>query len=190
MKKLLILAACALGMNFSANAQMGIAPVIGLNMSNLSGGGESGDMKMGLHLGVLKSFNITDNFAIQPGVLYSMKGTKQTIDMGPLGSKDFSFTLSYIEIPINAVYTFGDGDGGFMVHAGPYLGYLLSAKLEDVSGTDGMKKIDFGANVGLGYKLPMGLFFRGQYGIGFGSIYEEGENVTNSNIAISVGYEF
>ena len=111
MKKLLILAACALGMNFSANAQLGIAPVAGLNIANVGGSDAEGtDSKMGFHIGVLKNFSITESFSIQPGILFSAKGYE---------AADIPFGANYIEIPVNAVYKFGSGDAGFMVHAGP-----------------------------------------------------------------------
>lgn len=188
MKKLFLLTACAATMAFTSSAQIGIAPVVGLNMANLAGENADGDMKMGFHIGVLKDFQISDNFSVQPGILFSSKGSKTKIDLGPLGSTDLKLNLNYIEIPINAVYRFNGEDGGFMLHGGPYLGYLMSAKLNETSGTDGMKKMDFGINVGAGYQLPMGLFVRAQYGLGLASIYEEGGSVTNRVIGISVGY--
>jgi hypothetical protein len=188
MKKLLILTVCAASLAFTSSAKIGIAPVAGLNLANLAGEGADGNMKIGVHVGVLKDFSISDKFSIQPGLLFSTKGTKMKFDLGPLGEQEFNYTLTYLEIPINAVYRFGGEDGGFMLHGGPYLGYLLGAKLDETSGTDGMKKMDFGINVGAGYQLPMGLFFRAQYGLGLASIYEDGESVTNRVIGISVGY--
>lgn len=181
MKKLLILAACAVGLSYTASAKIGLTPVAGLNIANVGGDASGTDSKMGFHIGLLKSFNITESFSIQPGLLFSAKGYEIA---------DIGMGMNYLEIPVNAVYKFGDGDGGFMLHAGPYLGYMINATVEGeaIDDYDGVNRMDFGLNVGVGYQLPMGLMFRAQYGLGLASTTDGDAKVPNRVIGITVGY--
>jgi hypothetical protein len=200
MKKLLLLTACAAAFTVNSFAGIGIAPVVGLNMSNNTGTSASGaKMKIGVHLGVMLNFDITEHLSIEPGLLYSMKGSKQDYTIPIIDSTvEYKLSLNYLEIPINVVYHFGEqGAGGFMVHAGPYLGYALSGKqkvgdseesLTFKKDEDGFKRMDFGLNFGLGYQLPMGVFVRAQYGLGLGNIVEDPGKAMNTNIAIQIGY--
>ena len=62
---------------------------------------------------------------------------------------------------------------GFSIEAGPQIGFLLSAKVDweedGDSGTedikDEVKGIDFGVNLGFGYKLDSGLNFGARYNL-------------------------
>jgi hypothetical protein len=189
MKKLLLLTACAAAFTVNSFAGIGIAPVVGLNIANLTGDVDGTSTKMGAHLGVMLNFDITEHFSVEPGLLYSMKGAK--------GENDFKIDLNYLEIPINLVYHFGEaGAGGFMVHAGPYLGYALSGKFGDESDifqSGGFKKMDYGVNIGAGYQLPMGVFVRAQYGMGLANLSDDfmgssDVKIKNTCIGITVGY--
>ena len=95
--------------------------------------------------------------------------------------------LDYINIPLMAKLYLTDG---LSIEAGPQIGFLISAKdeFDDVtttnvsgdsttetdSGTDDIKDIvngiDFGANLGLGYRLENGLLFGARYNLGLSNI--------------------
>lgn len=142
-----------------------------------------------------------------PGLIYSMKGAKMTDNSLGFDIK-VDGKVSYLEIPLNVCYSFGScKDGGLFVFGGPYLGYALSGKQKisylafDTTttvkfgndSTSDMKRMDFGLNLGVGYQLPMGLFFRAQYGLGLSNIDAVGDkdNFTKNKVfGISVGYYF
>lgn len=60
---------------FQASAQeFHFIPKVGLNFANMTN--SDGNMKAGLNIGVAGEFMMTNNFAIEPGVYYSMQGCK------------------------------------------------------------------------------------------------------------------
>ncbi|MFA4948297.1 MAG: porin family protein, partial [Candidatus Krumholzibacteriia bacterium] len=68
----------------------------GLNMANITGDDAEGTlMKIGGLGGVFISYDITEIFAVQPEILFSMKGTKEDFE-----GTDVSTSLNYIEIPL------------------------------------------------------------------------------------------
>ncbi|RYZ54789.1 MAG: PorT family protein [Sphingobacteriales bacterium] len=184
MKKLIVCLACFASLAFTSNAQTKISPIVGVNLANLGGDVEDADGKTGAHLGVLFNFGLGESISVQPGILYSMKGAED-------------LSLNYIEVPINLVYKL---PMGLMFHAGPYLGYAISGKMDfggvevdDIFEEGGFKRLDYGFNLGAGYQLPMGLFFRAQYGLGLANIGDkflglDDYKISNRVIGISVGY--
>jgi len=195
MKKL-FLSIIAVGMIATGtNAQMRWGAEAGLNMSNVTispSPSTSPTMAIGARVGVIMDYAITDNFSIQPGVLFAMMGYK----VDPI-----TLHLNYIQIPISVLYKFDAGPGKLFVGLTPYLGYGISASWGGApSGTpdpkfgsaDGdIKALDFGIGAQIGYELPMGLLFRAGYDYGLGNLSNtSGETVHNTCINISVGYLF
>ena len=178
MKRIFLLLACSLGVAVGTKAQISFGPVAGLNLSNAtvkpyntldpnSNDKISTKIKVGFHAGIMANVMISDKLAFNPAVLYNTKGYS-------FPNTDSNFTMNYIEVPLNIVYMFGSEETGrLMIHAGPYIGYLASAKVKDATvevghdKADVIKPLDFGAQAGIGYKLPMGLFARlqGQFGL-------------------------
>lgn len=169
-------------------------PVLGLNLANQtsSDSDESSDIKPGLHIGALLDFYLGDNFSISPAVIYSMKGSQESVNDEIVKSN-----FNYLEIPLMAKYQL---DNGINFSAGPYLGLLLSAKAssdgDDFDLSDFYKPTDFGFKAGVGYTLESGLGFSMNYGTSLTSISEEitifgvtqTPDVKNSVIGISVSY--
>lgn len=185
MKKVLLVAALAVS-GLSANAQdMSFGVKAGANFATLSGD-DAGDvdMKVGLHIGGVAEFMLSEQFAIQPELLFSMQG---------YSVEDVNFNLNYINVPISAKYYFTEG---FSAHLGPQIGFLMSAKAtdgdNDVDIKDGYSSIDYGVNIGAGYKLESGLFFNARYYFGLADIPDTDADVKvkNSVIQVSVGYMF
>ena len=120
-------------------------------------------------------------------------------------------TLNYVNVPIALKYEIFDG---FTLQAGPQVGFLVSAnaKVEgtttvegfgsesidtEVDNKDDFKSIDFSAFGGVGYELPMGLFFQARYTAGISSVLEDSEELddvdaqtTNTVLSLSVGFKF
>ncbi|WAC03840.1 porin family protein [Lacinutrix neustonica] len=111
--------------------------------------------------------------------------------------------LDYLNLPIMAKYYVAEG---LSIEAGPQVGFLISAKSEVEATSEGesasdegdvkdsFKSIDFGAGVGLGYKLESGLNFSARYNLGLANIAEDVEgqdfSIQNNVIQVSVGFMF
>ncbi len=212
MKKIILLATCTLMSCAAANAQISIAPEVGINLANerfkttISGvsKNETGDLKLGVKAGANVNIPLGDHLVIQPGLFYSIKGTKHT--EGPLTENR---TLHYFDVPVNIQYMFNDpSEGRFFIGVGPYLGVAFSGhdklqggggnditndlKFGNDAGSNDLQRFDFGGQVNAGYLLRSGIFFRGMYQAGITNLVPQGNSdntIRNSNITISVGYQ-
>lgn len=203
MKKIILSLLCAGAVTSAANAQVAIAPELGLNMANMalkmtdpvSGTSMtiSSSMKAGLAIGGIVEFGFSDNLSLQPGLFYLMNGCN--VSGG-------SYNIGTLQIPINVEYKLGDpGDNRFFFGAGPYIGYNLSAKAKGGGSTttidigtdktkDGLKPMDIGLGVNVGYLLSSGLFFRAHYQFGFTDMAPDSDHnsIKSSAIGVTVGY--
>ena len=184
MKKIILTVAAVFAFGF-ANAQDGDGAKFGikagLNMSNFSGDGEW-DGKTGFYIGGLVDLAISENFHIQPELLYSMEGAE--VDMGEFGTADYG--VSYLRIPVMAKYYVMEG---LNLQAGPQIAFKMGTA-EDYA-DEAIKSMDFGVGVGAAYELPIGLFFDLRYNLGLSNISEdEDADVKNTAFQIGVGYRF
>lgn len=139
------------------------------------------DPVIGPHFGVFADICITEKFSVQPELLYSNVGFKISGNTDYMGY-EYKGKLNYLSIPIMAKYNIKDG---FYLEAGPYFGYLLSAKeteeftgnVEEFKSTsdsydikDDFKALDFGIGVGACYQLENGLIFDARYVYGLSDI--------------------
>jgi len=191
MKKLFtILCATLLSVGVFAQAQFGTTT--GLNMSNVVGDGESIGMKMGMHIGASASIPFSDAMSLKTGALYSMKGASDSED-----GIDMTWTLSYIEIPLNLSFAVSDQ---MHVMAGPYVGILMDANMKavydgttimEIDGTDEMAVMDLGINIGAGFAVTEAISINAGYQLGLTSLDEEGDgDAKNTNIHIGMTYNF
>lgn len=190
----------------------------GLNMANLTGDDVSNTKSRTAFVGgAFGSFSITEIFAIQPELLYAMKGA--ALDISDF---DASLNLSYIEIPILfKVNLPTEGKIKPSLYAGPSISFLMSAEADSAGTTtdikDFAKSTDYGIIAGgsLGYQMGNGglLFLEARYEVGLTSVAEkgamllgeDGEDLTeeelaalaevepdmiNSGFSIMVGYGF
>lgn len=164
MKKIAFLLLLFVAFQVSAQ-EFHFIPKIGLNFANITN--FDGNMKPGLNVGVAGEFMVTNNFAIEPGVYYSMQGSKDEV-----AGNDVKIKNDYLNIPIllkGYVYE------GFNLFAGPQLGFKVSSKVKlSQSGTsvstsemsDVFNTVDFSIVLGAGYQSRMGLLFSLSYNIG------------------------
>jgi outer membrane protein W len=174
----------------------------GLNIANLSGDDvEDASSKTAVVAGVFFSYDITEIFAVQPELLFSMKGTKMDT-----GEGDETWNLSYIQIPLLLKVNLPtEGKIKPWLCAGPAFGLLMSAELEDEDIKDQLKTMDIGivAGAGVGYELEKGLIFaEARYEVGLTGLTDfsdaeldlmdltEQPDAKNSTISIMVGYGF
>jgi hypothetical protein len=106
----------------------------GLNLANVSitDNGKVDDAKMlaSFQVGIIGDVNVSDFFAIQPGILVTGKGSK-TQDGDPSDANYFKATTNpiYIEIPVNFVFKGPiSKDSKFFAGAGPYLAFGIAGK--------------------------------------------------------------
>ncbi len=152
MKKVFLTAAAAT-LAIGANAQQtryGIE--IGAHLGNLvqevpnpNNGSPTGTLQkdhidarpnLGLRAGLVADFGISDNFSIQPGLQFVMKGARNEFSLNEKNSAGREFktqvqdiiNLNYIEVPINVQYKTREDGTGFFVGAGPYFGYAFGGK--------------------------------------------------------------
>lgn len=174
----------------------------GLNLANLSGDVEDVDTKLGAQFGAFAEIMVTENFAVQPELVFSMQGAKT--EYTELGANyEEKLNLSYLNIPIMAKYYVTPQ---FNIHAGPQVGFLMSAKNKyEVSGggqsasgdidlKDLMKSVDFGLGLGVGYNFTDNLGLEARYTAGLSNIYDDVDEldvtVNNMVIQFAVVYKF
>jgi hypothetical protein len=157
--------------------------------------------------GVFLTYALTPALAVQPEILYSMKGYKWDDDMGCCGTGK----LTYLEIPVLLKYMIPmDGVVQPNLFAGVAPAFLLSAEVEQdheetmfqmlgasetVDIKDDTKSVDFGLVFGGGVDLALGeglLMFDVRYTMGLTSIDDTDDDwdVKNKAITLMVGYGF
>jgi hypothetical protein len=152
---------------------------------------ESRKIKIGIAGGGFVNFKISDNFSVQPEVLYSSEGNLQKE-----GDTKFTYALNYINVPVLVQYN----ASGFYAETGPQVGFLMSAKAKFDDGTDeeeedvkdSFKGINFSWAIGLGYRLENGLGFGARYNLGLASIIDSDDDIkiTSSGFHIGLSYQF
>jgi len=207
MKKILLsLVLCGfVGASF---AQMNFGVTAGLNVSNATVKSQNTtttfDWKPGFQVGVFMDYALTPELSLIPELLFTQRGMKQDLSKyGTTGT--YSMTLNYLQLPINVAYKFDlEAAGKLFPFAGLYLGYGLSGSWKDTSpggrsgdvkfGSDAnkhdLKPLDFGLNIGAGYQFT-NYIFKLQYNLGLANLSNRsGGTEKNSNIAVTLGYQF
>ena len=179
MKKLLLIAAmCLAGLAVSAQS-LTVTPKAGLNFANVTK--SEGDMKLGFVAGAEADYQVTENFAIGAGLLFSMQGAKEK------GEGD-ALNLNYINIPILAGYEVYQG---LKVKAGIQPSFLMSAKVGSEDVKEYYKSLDLAIPVGLSYEISS-IVVDARYNIGLTKVYKdyEGDGGKNTVFRLTVGYKF
>ncbi|HYC85882.1 MAG TPA: porin family protein [Chryseosolibacter sp.] len=156
----------------------------GLNLSNLYVN-EANDEKarFGWHAGLYTQLFSSGAFAIQPELNFSTKGTGITYAYaGPGGvsvDHDQNINLSYIDIPVLAVFKLGEAAE---IHAGPYWSYLVHAEIRNNEGDPNNEfddvdrknfdKWDYGLVGGIGFNLGESAQLGARYNYGLNPIAE------------------
>ena len=176
----------------SANAQqMFIKPMAGMDLTTFTGDVDDTKMKVGLVAGAEFGYNLSEQFGLTAGLLYSMQGSKYK-------DIDDAQKCDYLNIPIMANYYIIPG---LAVKAGIQPGFMLSAKSKadehigngwveyDHSGTDGYKKFDLSIPLGLSYEIS-DFVIDARYNLGLTNVLDN-DNVKqkNSVIMLTVGYK-
>ena len=162
---------------FGAKAGLNFAFVTGDNTKDF-------DPTTNFHVGLMAEFKISNKFSLQPELIYSGQGADTNID------SEGSIGLNYLNIPLIGKYYVTER---LSLEAGPQIGFLLSSKGGSINYKDFLKSTDFGANIGVGYKLDNGLNFGARYNLGLTNIIDvDGFSDKNRNgvVQLSVGFFF
>lgn len=173
MKRIIVLSVFTLTA-FTIQAQIRFGAKAGANFSTLTGsdatmdGNVSPKYKTGFAGGALVNVPLSNQFSLQPEVLYSMEGARYKE-----GEIKMDYKINFINIPVFAQY---NHSSGFYAETGPQFGLLTSAKISSgdysMSIKDNMKKFNLSWGFGAGYKLSSGLGIGARYQLGLTSIAE------------------
>lgn len=192
----------------------------GVNFQNINGTAANGNtLKNSLvtkfHVGVNGEIPIAPDFFFQIGLQYMGKGSTGDVtftDNTGTYTAVRTLSLNYLELPIGLVYKPLVGTGNLILGFGPYFGYALSGKAafegnnrpadsdlefvaeapaSDVNNLIYFKRMDIGANIVVGYQLPIGLFFTLNSQLGLVPINAKTTtdlSQKNTGFGLSVGY--
>jgi opacity protein-like surface antigen len=208
----------AVSFAFGVNAQIRFGVKAGGTLSNLTSeynGVKDDAFKAGIgfNIGGVLEYSFTESFALQPELLYVMNNIKPKDEDAEIVDMNMKLQFQSIQIPINLKYKFGTESLKFYVTAGPYLGYITSAKIKaemlgikisadlydmdeledaDLEGIDfGLKHLDFGVGAGFGIeissKFTVGVGY--QYGLSNLTKVDQASLKTGA-FNLSVGYFF
>ena len=199
MKKLFtILTVVALTTTISfGQAQFGIKAGLNIAAVGSSEDGAPEDARMGMQLGGIAMFGLSDAVQLRTGLTYSQKGAAEKDFLG--SGEDLVFALDYLEVPVD--FAFMLGDGGFTLSAGPYLAFLMGANAKYDGESENMNEdddnfngMDFGLNLGTSFLINEQILIDARYGMGLMDITNDdtmGDEVSvNGALQISVGYVF
>jgi hypothetical protein len=177
MKTIITIAFSLLVLAGAASAQhVNIGAKGGLNAyTSADGNVFNNNLKLGAHLGLFGHIHLANPIALQPELLFSMQGSKNT-------------SLNYINIPLLFQYMY---DNGFRIQAGPQLGVLLSASTKTNNVKTNVKgnfePIDLAVGIGMSYVNPatdFGVDLRYNHGL---TNISKIENSTMYNRGFQVG---
>ncbi len=152
----------------------------GLNVSNLYvNDADDESARIGWHAGFYGQIFATEAFAIQPEVNFSTKGTGVTRIGSNSARYESKFNLSYIDIPVLAVFKLGDIAE---IHAGAYWAYLLGAEIRNNDNDPNNEfttidrrnfdNWDYGLVGGIGFNVGEGAQIGARYNYGLNEIAE------------------
>jgi len=198
----------ATGQEQKTSGELKLTPKLGIkggvNLSNLyvqDVGDENG--KEGGNVGRYEKIPVTRGFSVQPGSLYTMKGSQINYNNILFGSGKYRYNLDYIEMPVLAVINVARN---FNLHVGPYAGFLTSAKVKKVDADgnvngvtelnkDNFNSIDYGAVAGLGFDVE-NVTIGARYNYGLREVGKEGRandltrGSKNSVMSFYIGFGF
>ncbi|QIL76513.1 porin family protein [Hymenobacter sp. HDW8] len=201
------------GVQFGLRAGVNVADWSGdavqsvLDVAELTNGAVTREMRPGFHAGLYATLPLGARFAIEPGLVYSEKGT-QLAGRVPLERFDFlnarvtaTSRMAYIDVPVLAKAYL---TRGFYIYAGPQASYLVSNKVRVEAGALGFsafkqdydvrnqfRELDFGVVGGLGYQFDSGLGLSAGYDYGLTSLDKNDRfDAQNRVIKASVNFSF
>jgi len=120
----------------------------------------------GFYVGVYTKIEVSEGFNIRPEVNF-------------VSIKD----LDQIQVPLLVDFSLSDD---FEVLVGPSFGFLLNTE-------EGMKSMNFGANLGLSYTIVENFLVEARYNLGISNLAEDNEfdaSLRLSGFQVGIGFQF
>lgn len=174
MKKLII-AVAALLISVSSFAQFGITGGLTSSSSNLKDAWVNYKAINQYHIGVTYKLGIGNILAIQPSLIYNMKGQK--IEEAGSGNLNLQYKTGYFELPVQIQAGFGVGSlARIYAIAEPFVGYAVSNKVEGAVNLGNTwenvkNKFEYGVGLGAGVELFKHLQVSVRYFWNLGPVY-------------------
>ncbi|GAA4417933.1 hypothetical protein GCM10023187_50820 [Nibrella viscosa] len=141
------------------------------------------DYRTGFHAGGLAHIHLSRRWAVQPEVVFSGQGGRQTVS-----GVESRWNLNYLTVPLLAQYMFGDG---FRIQGGPQVGFLTSAKLNRegviTNVTPNYNPVDAGLTAGVSYVGATGFGVDARWVFGLTNIYKNNTNTYSRNNGAQLG---
>ena len=191
---LLAVAAVSLALASEANAQFGF--IAGITSSKTSMKDAADDVKniTLYHAGVTCKMDLGLGFAIQPSLLYQVKGANLGSLSSSTTSEDFKLKTGYLEVPVNVQW--GPDLLAFrpFVFAEPFIGYQISSSdkgNETFSDwTEQAKnKVEYGIGLGGGLEITSHIQLSCQWFKNMGSLFKDGEIDTTGASSFASSYK-
>ncbi len=194
----------------------------GVNFQNINGKDENGnklenDILTGFNAGINVEIPVAPDFYFQPGLLYTIKGTKSTdVILGQTFNS--TIKISYVELPLNLLYKPLLGKGHLLLGFGPYVAlgvagkvtytgsnssqsadikFQNTVKITDPNNVVYMKPMDAGANLIFGYEFSNKVSFQLNTQLGmlninpeYASMPNDKTSAKNTGFGFSLGYRF
>ena len=199
---------------FAAQAQFSLTPKVGVGFSDVKFDQEAykvdgQKMRVGILFGVGVNYAFSNNFSIQPEVLFNSKGYKAEETISGVKSKE-DLSLNYLEIPILARFSFGGENFKAYINIGPSISFGLGGKYKTEGSLAGVSfnkdskvkfgkepanytgddfyvdnSLDFGAQAGGGVLYKVGFGFLNldlRYGLGLANLEDKVDGPAGSSI--------
>ena len=187
MKKAIIAIAALFIAFTSANAQFGVVAGLTSSSSNIEEAAESIKSVNMYHVGITYKIGIGNMLAVQPALIYNVKGSR--LD-ALAGVEDINFKTGYLELPVQVQLGFGVGSlarvYGF---AEPFVGLAITNKTKfgeivDKGWDNLAQKFEYGVGLGAGVELFRHLQVSVKYFWNLGDVY--GADIKFGDVAADI----
>ena len=187
MKKFLVVIATLL-IAVSAHAQFGIVAGVTSSKTNLKDAIADAQNITQYHVGVTYKMDL-GLLAIQPSIIYNMKGTK--LNIAELTSTELDYKTGYIEIPVQLQVGLNLGVARIYGFAEPFIGYAIS-NAATLSGQDlkadwdnVKSRLEYGVGLGIGVELIKHVQVSAKYFWNMGDMY--GTTLSLAGVTQTIG---
>ena len=186
MKKLIVIVASLL-VAVSAHAQLGVVAGITSSKSDLKSAMEDVKNISLYHVGLTYKLDL-GLLAIQPSILYNMKGSKFDMLSKETTLDNFEYKTGYLEIPVQVQAGLDLGLARVYGFLEPFVGYAVSNSIAFSQGQpkqtwDNIKsKMEYGVGLGAGVELIKHVQVSVRYFWNMGLVYN-GKNINIGDVA-------
>lgn len=189
MKKFIVIVASLL-IAVSAHAQFGVVAGITSSSSNLKEAVADVQAQniTQYHVGITYKLDL-GLIAIQPSILYNMKGTK--LNVANIGATELDYKTGYVEVPVQLQAGLNLGVARIYGFAEPFVGYAITNQVNSSLAKDPQStwnniksKLEYGVGLGVGVELIKHVQVSAKYFWNMGSMY--GTNIDFAGVKATI----